>query len=317
MRLLFFGSPAFAVPSLRALHGAGHDIAQVVTQPDRPRGRKGTPQPTAVKLAASELGLDVFQPARASAPEAVEALRGKRADLGVVVAYGEILSPDLLSATTQGFLNVHSSLLPDYRGAAPINWAIMRGETETGVSVIRVVPELDAGPILVQRALAIGPDETAGELHDRLSVVGAEALVELVARLDAGEEVKGKPQPVSTGFFARKLTKADGAVDWSASAATICNRVRGLTPWPGAYAELQTAGRSIRVTLLRAQPVDCDDAEQGARPGEVVRSGEEGLFVKAGTGYVRISELKPSGSRAMSASDFVHGHHIESGDRFV
>lgn len=316
MRLLFLGSPAFAVPALRALHGAGHCVELVVTRPDRPRGRSGRPAPTAVKEAAVELGLDVFQPESANAPDAAETLRKAGAELGVVVAYGEILSPAVLDATAQGFINVHASLLPNYRGAAPVNWALMRGETRTGVSVIRMEPKLDAGPILAQRQMAIGEDENAGELADRLAALGADAVADVVNRLAAGEELPGRPQPRRGGFLARKLTKADGRVDWSFSAEEIHNRVRGLTPWPGAYCDLQTEGRSHRVSLLGTARTRGTAERQHHEPGTVIRVDKDGILVETGGGPITVTRLKPSGGRAMDAADFVRGHRIRPGDRF-
>jgi len=315
LRLLFLGSPDFAVPSLRALSAAGHVVALVVTQPDRSRGRGRHPAPTAVKQAALALGLEVFQPESANAPESVQMLRGVNAELGVVVAYGEILSPGLLSVTERGFINAHASLLPDYRGAAPVNWAVIRGERVTGVSIIRVEPQLDAGPILASRQVEIAPDETAGELHDRLAAVAAEAVVDVVDRMAAGEEMPGRPQPREAGFFARKLTKGDGRIEWSLSARDLGCRVRGLNPWPGAYSDLHCAEGSVCVALLRVE--EAGPCGRGGEPGTVLcASDEDGLVVQAGQGAVRILELKPAGSRAMTAADFIHGHRVQPGDRF-
>ena len=315
MRLLFFGSPAFAVPALRALHGAGHRIARVVTRPDRPRGRHRTPAATPVKTAALELGLPLYQPASANSPGAVAELAGDRAELGVTAAYGEILCPELLSATPEGFLNVHPSLVPDYRGAAPVNWALIRGETVTGVSIIRMDPKLDAGPVLADRKVDIAPDESAGGLLGRLAEVGADLIVELVSRMDAGEPIEERRQPARGTFFARKLTKEDGRIDWSLAARDIVNRTRGLTPWPGAWCRFEGGQKSCRVMLLAAS------AEQGPgperEPGTALSAGEDGIVVRAGTNAVRITRLKPDGGRAMSAADFVHGYHVVPGDRFV
>jgi len=316
VRLIFLGSPEFAVPSLRALHGAGHDIALVVTRPDSPRGRSAKPLPTPVKELALNLGLEVCQPQRARAPAAVARLRAIRAQLGVVVAFGEILSSRLLSATERGFINLHASLLPDYRGAAPVNWALIRGETVTGVSVIRVVPELDAGPILAQRQVPIGDDEDAGELDARLADAGAEVIVDVVNLL-ACEEPPGQPQSTRAAFFARKLTKQDGRVDWSSSAEEIRNRVRGMTPWPGAYCDLEAGGNRHRVTLLRAETVDKAAAPHPHEPGTVIRADAEGIVVQAGASLLSIEQLKRAGGRAMSAADFVHGRHVKAGDRFL
>ncbi len=316
MRLLFFGSPDFAVPSLRALHAAGHRIAAVVTRPDRPSGRGRRPQPTAVKSAAFELGLPVRQPEDVNAVESVARLRALRAELGVVVAFGAILSEELLGVTGRGLVNLHASLLPAYRGAAPVNWALMRGERTTGVSVIRVVPRLDAGPVLARREVAIEPDETAGQLEERLARLGAGLLVDVLGRLDAGEEVPEEQQPAETPFFARKLSKADGKLNWGLPAEGVRNHVRGLTPWPGAYCEFQTAEGMRRVTLLKVETADGAPAAD-ARPGEVVATDADGVLVQTGEGLLRITRIKPAGSRAMGAADFVNGYNVEPGDRFI
>jgi len=315
VRLLFFGSPGFAVPSLRGLSQAGHEIAGVVTRPDRPRGRGRRPRPTPVKEAARELGLHVYEPPSANAREAVAELEALEAELGVVVAYGEILSRESLAVTGRGFINLHASLLPDYRGAAPINWALIRGEEVTGVSVIRMTPRLDAGAILAQREVSIGPEETAGELHERLAEVGAAAVGEVVARLAAGEPVAGHPQPRETGFFARKLTKEDGRIAWGLGAVDLKNLVRGLTPWPGAFTELASDDSRRKVALLRVEVVEGDE---GAAPGVVLRADDaEGVVVRAGEGAVRILELRPAGARAISGMDFIHGYGVRPGDQFT
>jgi len=313
MRLLFLGSPDFAVPALRALHEAGHGIACVVTRPDRRRGRHGRVAATPVKTAAAELGLTVYQPETVNSADAAARLATCRAELGVTVAFGEILAPRALAAAPRGFLNVHASLLPDYRGAAPINWAVIRGETATGVSIIRMTPTLDTGPVLARRKIDIAPEETAGELSARLSVLGAEALCDVVSRLAAGQTVEEQPQVADGGFFARKLRKEDGRLDWSRPAREVVDRVRGLTPWPGAYCEFRSADRSRRVTLLAAGTAD---GTGSGRPGEIVEAGREGLVVRAGDGAVRILRLKPAGSRAMDAGDFVRGYRVQPGDLF-
>jgi methionyl-tRNA formyltransferase len=315
VRLVFLGSPDFAVPSLRALNAAGHDVALVVTQPDRRQGRRRRSAPTPVKRAALALGLRVFEPPGVGAPGMLEEVRRAGAELGVVVAYGEILRADLLRTARLGFLNLHASLLPAYRGAAPINWAVMRGEQRTGVTVIRVVPRLDAGPVLAQREVGVGPDETAGELHDRLSGIGAELLAEVVDRLAGGEDLPGEPQPPAGGFYARKLTKADGELDWSLGAEDLRNRVRGLTPWPGAWSHVTSHGGRTRLAVLKARVVA--GAPGGGAPGTVLLADEEnGLVVQTGSGGLAMLELKPAGGRAMGVGEFLRGHSVGPGDRF-
>ena len=323
MRLLFLGTPAFAVPALRALHAAGHEVALVVTRPDRPRGRSASPEPPEVKAAAVELSLPIYQPDGANRPETVSRLRPLKAQLGIVVAYGEVLSPELLAVTEQGFLNLHASLLPGYRGAAPINWALIRGERVTGVSIIRMTPRLDAGPILAERRVDVGPTMTAGELSERLAHVGAQAMVEVVGRLEAGEEIAGRPQPPRGGFFARKLTKEDGRLDWRLSAGAIADRVRGLTPWPGAYCDFVGGGRAVRselrlrVLVLQAACALPGEGSPTVAPGVVLRADPvHGILVNAGEGAVLVMRLKPAGGREMDAAAFINGYRASPGDRF-
>jgi methionyl-tRNA formyltransferase len=220
----------------------------------------------------------------------------------------------MLATAEKCFLNVHASLLPDYRGAAPINWAVMRGEETTGVSVLEMTPELDAGPVVGERRVEIGPRETAGELFERLAREGALLAVEVLGRLERQGELTGRPQPEKTGFFARKLTKADGRIDWGLPADTVFDRARGLTPWPGAWCRFHHDGRDLRVTLLQVRPTDHPEAYR-AEPGTVLRADED-VVVAAGDGAVSVERLKPAGSRAMSAADFIHGYHVEPGDKF-
>jgi methionyl-tRNA formyltransferase len=314
MRIVFFGSPDFAVPTLRAVHEAGHRILCVVTRPDRPRGRHGTPRPTEVKVAAQELGLDVLSPESANEPWLAEELEKLAPDVGLTIAYGEILKPELLATARHCFLNVHASLLPHYRGAAPINWAVMRGEEQTGVSVLKMTAELDAGPVVGERVVEIGPRETAGELFHRLAARGAELAVEVLERLEAEGELTGRPQPKEAGFFARKLSKKDGRIDWSMPARDVFNRTRGLTPWPGAWCRFFHHERAVRVTLLTVRPVE-QGVPEDAKPGTVVGTDGE-ILVRTGEGAVAIERLKPAGSRAMSAEDFIHGYHVSPGDEF-
>jgi methionyl-tRNA formyltransferase len=316
MRLVFLGSPDFAVPTLRALHATGHEVVCVVTQPDRPRGRHKAPQPTPVKRTALELGLPVYQPQSVNAPEAVQHLKATGAEIGVVIAYGTILKPRLIDALPRGFLNVHASLLPDYRGAAPINWALICGEKVVGVSIIRIEPKLDVGPVLGEARLDVMPDETAGELTPRIAVLGAAALAEVIGRLAAGESVPGRVQPAEAGFYARKLTKSDGRLDWTLSAGQVCNRVRGLTPWPGAFSELCIDGRCLHISVLTAH-AEPGGAAEPTEAGVVLAAGEDGIVVQAGCGVVRLLRLKPAGKRAMDVRDFVHGHRLRPGARFV
>ena len=316
MRIAFFGTPEFSVPTLEALDGAGHAVVLVVTRPDARRGRGRKLAPPAVKAAALRAGLSVFQPHRANQLAAVERLRSAAPELGVVVAYGGLLSGEVLSVPTHGFLNVHASLLPKYRGAAPINWAVMCGEKESGVTIIRMVPELDAGPILAQRSVPIGDDETAGELHDRLCGLGSELLLDVVSRISSGERPPERRQDASAASYAPRLTKKDARTDWNRPAGQIRNRVRGLTPWPGAVCRFLARGGAQDVILLRvAEGVEVRAARD---VGEILRADEhEGIVVQAGQGEVIIQMLKPASGRAMTAADFIHGRRVRAGDRFA
>jgi methionyl-tRNA formyltransferase len=315
MRLLFFGTPDFAVPSLQSLHEAGHEILTVVTRPDRPRGRGRKPAPSAVKSAATELGVEVMQPENINDEEQIGRLRRTHAEMGVVVAYGELLVEELLEVPARGFLNLHASLLPQYRGAAPINWALIRGERETGVTVQRMVAQMDAGPVLSRRRVAIGPQDTAGELHDRLAEVGAMELTEVVDRVDRGEEIRERPQDEEEVSYAPKLEKTHGEIKWSLPAEDIKNRVRGLTPWPGAKTVFCGGDRCEEVTLTRVG-VRPDEAEQQS-PGTIVEvTDDERLVVQTGRGGVVVERLKPANSREMDVADYVHGRRVEAGDRF-
>jgi methionyl-tRNA formyltransferase len=319
MRLAFLGTPDFAVPSLDALCRAGHEVALVVTQPDARKGRGLHTTPPAVKAAALRLGLSVYQPAGINTSKAVERLTQAAPELGIVVAYGQILRPAVLDVPMHGYLNLHASLLPAYRGAAPVNWAVIRGEKTTGVTVQRVVLQMDAGPVLAHGTAQIGPEETAGELHERLSRIGAELLAGVVGRLAVGNPPPELEQDHARATFAPKLAKDDGLIDWSLPARSVHNLVRGLTPWPGAAACLVTGVRREEIIVLRARVETAPaGAFEDALPGTVVAADDgRGIVVKAGRGLVAVLELKPAAGRAMSASDFLHGRSVRPGDRFT
>ncbi|MDP6439837.1 MAG: methionyl-tRNA formyltransferase [Candidatus Brocadiia bacterium] len=315
MRIVFMGTPEFSVPSLEALCAAGHDVALVVTRPDARRGRGLRSTAPPVKKAALRLALEVYQPESMKRAEALDRVRDVGPGLVAVVAFGEVLRPEVLAVPEHGCLNVHASLLPKYRGAAPINWATIRGERETGVTVQRMSPELDAGPILAQESVAIGGNQTAGELHDRLCVLGAGVLADVVGRLDSGLPVAERPQDSALATAAPKLSKWDGRVDWAAAAEHIRNLVRGLTPWPGAVGRLVGEGGAQEVILLQVKVVPAGDP--ACAPGTVLRAdGREGIIVRAGRDTVEVVKLKPASGRAMSAADFVRGHKVRPGDRF-
>ncbi len=315
MRLVFAGTPDFAIPALRELDNAGHDIAAVITRPDRPRGRGQKMQPTPVKRAALEHDLPVLQPESINSPEFTDDLRELEPELGVVVAYGDILRRPVLELPERGFINLHASALPAYRGAAPLNWAIINGETSTGVTVIRMVEKMDAGPILAQETAPIEPDDTAGDLHDRLADLGARVLREVVDNMEAGNPPEERPQDDSQASYAPMLSGDDRDIDWSSPAGEVRNLVRGLTPWPGSRATLRTE-KEGEIGIRPLDMVADEDEESVEPPGTVLRTGDDGLVVQTGRGTVTITKLKPAGGRAMPAADFLNGHDVQPGDRF-
>jgi methionyl-tRNA formyltransferase len=292
LRLVFMGTPAFSVAALDALHGAGHAIAAVYTQPPRPAGRRGlelTPSP--VHLRAEALGLEVRTPARLRDPAEHERLRALEADAAVVVAYGLLLPRPILDAPRMGCYNIHASLLPRWRGAAPIHRAIMAGDAETGVMVMRMDEGLDTGPVALTARLAIGVDETTGHLHDRLAQAGAALIVEAMAKLEAGA-LPLVPQPAVGAVYAAKIDKAEARIDWSLPARTVHNTIRGLSPFPGAWCEMDFGQGFERVKLLGAS-----------------LAGEAGpLSIRCGAGgHVAITLLQRAGGKAADAATFLHG----------
>ena len=309
MRILFFGSPDFAVPTLQALVASPHTVAGVVTQPDRPRGRGQRVTPGAVAGAAHALGLPVVQPATLSESIVADTLAAFAADLGVVAAYGKILPDWLLALPGGGMVNVHASLLPSYRGAAPVHRAVMHGERETGVTIMRVVKALDAGPMLDRAVVPIGANDTSAELEREIGRVGAALLVDVVQRLAAGVVVE-TPQDHSAATYAAKITRADSAVDWTRAAQAVHDQIRGLHPWPHASSRL--AGQ--RIILHRSV---CVAGHHSAEPGSVLGTSADGLEVVAGDGaVVRLIELQAEGGRRLSAGEFLAGHSLPPGTAF-
>lgn len=312
MRLVFMGTPEAAVPTLKRCLEDGHEVVAVWTQPDRPAGRGNKITATPVKEFALKHGLAVHQPAKIRNEEALALFASHDADVAIVVAYGRILPATFLIAPRRGCINVHFSLLPQYRGAAPVNWAIVRGERETGVTTMRIVEELDAGAILLQRATEIGETETAPELMSRLSLMGAEALSETLVRLD---EIEAREQSEEKATFAPVLKKEDGWIDWALDAAQIERRVRGFQPWPNAY----TKYNSQRLVIWRAR-VATREREQGGggeiANGEIVRAHGDDLVVACGDQtLLHLYEVQPEGKRRMSARDFVNGARARAGER--
>lgn len=306
------GTPDFGVPTLRYLAERGFSLKAVVTQPDKPSGRGYQDAYSAVKQAALELGLPVLQPENVNEPAALETLAGYQPEVMVVAAFGQILKPALLALPRLGCVNLHASLLPKYRGAAPIQWAIAQGETVTGVTVQRMAKRVDAGDILVQKSLTIGSDETAPELFARLSELGAPAVAEALELLQASAGQCGTPQDEAQATFAPRLKREDGRLDWNGSGAEIHNRVRGFNPWPGTYALIRQETVKVLKTGLAAEP-----APAGAAPGTVLRiEPEAGWLVAAGRGTaVWVHEVQCAGKKAVSAQAYSCGYHFGAGDR--
>jgi methionyl-tRNA formyltransferase len=305
MRLVFMGTPESAVPSLRRLLRDGHEIVAVWTQPDKPAGRGNKLHQSAVKEFASQHNLTVHQPSKIKTEAAKALFASHNADAAVVVAYGRILPPEFLNAPKHGCINVHFSLLPKYRGAAPVNWAIVNGEKETGVTTMRIVEELDAGPILMQRTTEIGKRETAPELMSRLAEIGAELLSETLNGLD---RIKPQSQNDANASLAPMLTRQDGLIDWSMPAFAIERRVRGFQPWPNAFTTLDSR------RLITWSAIAQKDENQSARPGRIVEAHGDNLVVACGDRtMLHISELQSEGGRRMSARDFLNGANIGAG----
>ena len=305
MRIVFMGTPDFAVPSLKALVEAGHEIRGVFTQPDKPKNRGMKLQAPPVKEYALSVGLPVFQPAKLRDGEALGILKGLEPELIAVAAYGKILPVDILELPRLGCVNVHSSLLPKYRGAAPINWAILNGEDETGVTIMVMAEGMDTGDILAQRATPIRIDENAAQLFDRLAQMGAKLLVETVVGIEAGT-VKAVPQDEGRASHAPMLSRELSPMDWSRTARQLHDQVRGLYPWPAAVASVD----GVRCKILRTALAE--DAGRQA-PGTVIQADKKGLRVACGDGALEILELQPDGKKAMAASAFLMGHPIGTG----
>jgi methionyl-tRNA formyltransferase len=326
MRIVVLASGAFAEPTLRWLAKGPHEIALVVTQPARESGRGRRVTPTPVRLLADELGLPCLEAENVNAPETVSKLWSLEARLGLVIAFGQKLGAGVLGAFPAGCINLHASLLPKLRGAAPINWAIARGERETGCTVFRLVERMDAGPILAQSAAPIGTEETAGELHDRLAELGVEVVRDSLALLERAETHPGKPQDESLATHAPKLTKADGVINFDQAGDIVVRHIRAMTPWPGATTTFHAAdGRWENVTILRARsasPLDKGElgpasplpkgGQRGVSPGSL----DDQLHIATGDGLLEVLEIKPSSGRAMSWQDYRNGRRVQPDDRF-
>jgi len=309
MRIVFFGTPEFAVPTIDALLASRHTVVAAVCQPDRPRGRGHKVSIGAVKARALNAGVPVLQPERLKDDQFLAALREVEADLGVVAAYGKILTDAVLAMPRLGLINVHGSLLPRYRGAAPVHRAIIAGERETGITIMRVVKALDAGPMMATARRPIGADETSDDVERDLARIGASLLVTVVDQLADGT-VRETPQDDAAATYAHRLTKEDSRFEWDWAAARIHNLIRGLRPWP--HAETFIHGR--RLILLRSA---VSDEQSDAAPGTVLEARSGDLVVAAGSGRVRLLELQAEGKRPMPAREFLAGHRVSPGDRFT
>jgi len=302
MRLVFFGTPEFALPSLTALIGTGYELVAVVTQPDRQRGRGRRLLPTPIKEEALRHGLPVLQPLRVREEPFIKELREVNPDLIVVVAYGQILPPDIIHMPRMGCINLHASLLPKYRGAAPINWAIINGEKKTGVTTMLMDEGMDTGPVLLQKEVDIREDDTAGTLSKRLADEGARLLTITIDAIQKGE-IKPVPQSGEPSY-APPLKKADGLIDWSMPASRLHNFIRGVTPWPGAYTFLDNR----RLKIIEASPVDGE-----GRPGFIESLGKDELLIGTGKGLLSIYKIQIEGRPIMDIRSFLQGHRLKVG----
>ena len=323
MRIVFMGTPDFSVPALKALVEAGHQVIAVVTQPDKPKGRGKEVQMTPVKIQAMEYGIPVYQPAKVREASFVEVLKGLEADAYVVIAFGQILPKAVLELPKYGCINIHASLLPKYRGAAPIQWCVIDGERETGITTMMMDVGLDTGDMLEKAVIPIEEKETGGSLHDKLSMAGGDLILSTLKKLEEGTLVR-TPQTDEGTCYAKMLTKSLGDIDWNQGAVSIERLIRGLNPWPSAYtmwngktikigAADVIAGREAAEFLSEAGV----PAETGTAPGTVVCSDKRGLVVCTGGGLLSIRELQMEGKKRMDTPAFLRGYPIPAGDMFV
>jgi methionyl-tRNA formyltransferase len=312
MKVLFWGTPDFAAPPLRALLGEGFEVVGVVTQPDRPQGRsRSALVASPIKQIALEESLPVLQPERPRGPEFTEQIRGLAPDISVVVAYGHILPREVIDLPRLGTINIHASLLPEWRGAAPIQAAIRACQTETGVTIMRMVPRLDAGPILLQVPTPITHDETYGELQLRLSELGALALIEALSLVDIGQ-MDERPQDDARATLAPKIGRDDARIDWSLSASQIACAIRAFDPKPGAFTTLG----GVETKLFGARVASSDPAAGGSNaPGTVLAIEETGALISCGSGAVRVTDAQPAGKRRLTMNELARGRSLRVGDR--
>lgn len=309
MNIVFFGSSHFSAPSLKALLDSRHTISCIVTQPDRKKGRGMHLGVTAIKEAASSSGIKLCQPEKANTTEFMAMVRNVAPDLFVVIAYGQILSKELLLIPKTFAVNVHASLLPQYRGAAPINWALINGERYTGITVIKMNEKMDAGPVILKQRLEIADNDTWVSLENRLADKAAALLLESIQGIETGRFTL-TPQDTASVSLAPKLKKETGLIDWTKSSRAIYNLVRGTLPWPGAYTYYR--GKFLKIHAVS----DSGDCPSQCRPAEIIGVSREGILAATGRGCVNILELQPAGKRVMKASEFISGHAVKPGERF-
>lgn len=313
MRIVFMGTPAFAVPSLEALVAAHAEVVGVVTQPDRPKGRGRVTMPSPVKVSALAQGLPVIQPTHVKSPEFLRQLSEWNPDLIAVTAFGRILPKAVLDLPPLGCVNVHGSLLPKYRGAAPIQWALIRGESETGLTTMFMDEGMDTGDMLLRQSVTIDPDETAAELGDRLAKVGGALLVETLNRLET-QSVTAHPQDHTRATYAPSLKKEDGMIDWSRSSTDVTNRIRGMSPWPGSY----TFYRQQRLIMWKCRVAgrDAPVSHDGYPPGTILAVGPKSFWVATGEGSVEILDIQPANKTRTSVERFLQGHALHVHETF-
>lgn len=328
MRLVFMGTPDFAVPALQALVKGGHEVVGVFTQPDRPAGRGKSLKPSPVKVAAEELSLAVFQPEKIKTQEGIDLLRALAPECVIVVAYGQILSREILQLPLRGCINLHASLLPAYRGAAPIHWAVINGETRTGVTTMLMDQGLDTGDMLLKKEISISNEATTGQIHDQLAVLGGGLLLETLKELEMGRLI---PTPqTGESNYAPLLKREHECLEWSQPAAKLHNQIRGLNPWPGAFttfrgenvkiwqsALLPTRDRDLESEGLKSesQTSNLEPQIKAGDPGQILQVQEDRIMVQTGEGILQILTVQPAGKRAMSARDFFNGRHGQVGER--
>jgi methionyl-tRNA formyltransferase len=310
LRIIFMGTPELAGQSLQALlHSSHFRVVAVVTQPDQPKGRGLRLQSSPVKEIALRQNLPVLQPSRARDDRFIQQLRELRPDLIAVTAYGQILPGNILELPRFGCLNVHTSLLPKYRGAAPIQWTILNGESETGVTIMKMDPGLDTGAILTQQKTPIRPEDNSQTLHDRLAALGAELLVRTIPKYVSGT-IRPQPQAAENASYAPKIKKQDGQIDWTQPARAVWNQIRALVPWPGAFTQLPAQPQPQLLKIWEAELI-----RQSGPPGEILQAGKGGLVIGCGTDALRVASVQREGGRRMSAQEFLAGHSLAAGQR--